>query len=311
MTLNRKIEIIDLGNKINEIIYKILIQVNDPKKIDPKILNDFVGENRTEKVRLIKGAETCEGEILTLYPYSMGIKPLDNDFKLNRDDNILVQFKHSRYEQQFVIQAVVKRMYSSWANMECQDPRDDQRYNFKLQEEVEFFELPQIFYDLIKKREVNIIRETLHQSLDEGKKAYQYIENIYPNSNLDIANLKHSSLDEQYFHTDYKRIFDTTPLKGDLRDVSQGGICILVDEKLYDKRNLLLVRFKTPSIENKDKEFCCNPLSFSLLGSVRSFSMVGRRQSLHVQFLKKLEESHLEDTFSTLEKYYKLTGRPL
>lgn len=311
MTLSRKIEIIDLGNKINEIIYKILIQVNDPQKIDPKILNDFVGENRTEKVRLIKGVETCEGEILTLYPYSMGIKPLDNDFKLNRDDNILVQFKHSHYEQQFVIQAVVKKMYSSWVNMECQDPRDDQRYNFKLQEEVEFFELPQIFYDLIKKREVNIIRETLHQSLDEGKKAYQYIENIYPNSNLDIANLKHSSLDEQYFHTDYKRIFDTTPLKGDLRDVSQGGICILVDEKLYDKRNLLLVRFKTPSIENKDKEFCCNPLSFSLLGSVRSFSMVGRRQSLHVQFLKKLEESHLEDTFSTLEKYYKLTGRPL
>jgi hypothetical protein len=96
-----------------------------------------------------------------------------------------------------------------------------------------------------------------------------------------------------------------------LRDISQGGICILLDEKLYDKRNLLLVRFKTPSIENKDKEFCCNPLSFSLLGSVRSFSMAGRRQSLHVQFLKKLEESHLEDTFSTLEKYYKLTGRPL
>jgi hypothetical protein len=112
-------------------------------------------------------------------------------------------------------------------------------------------------------------------------------------------------------YPDYKKILDTTPLKGDLRDVSQGGICILVDEKLYDKRNLLLVRFKTSLIENKDKEFFCNPLSFSLLGSVRSCSMVGSRQSLHVQFLKKLEESHLEDTFSTLEKYYKLTGRPL
>jgi hypothetical protein len=149
MTLNKKIEIIDIGNKINEIIYKILIQINDPKKIDPKILNDFIGENHTEKVKLINGAETCEGEILALYPYSMGIKPLDNDFKLNREDNILVQFKHSHYEQQFVIQAVVKKMYSSWVNMECHDPRDDQRYNFKLQEEVEFYELPQTFYDLI------------------------------------------------------------------------------------------------------------------------------------------------------------------
>ncbi|MCK5421715.1 MAG: hypothetical protein KAJ08_06100, partial [Deltaproteobacteria bacterium] len=75
MTLNKKTEIIDMGDKIHEITNRILIQVNDPKKIDPKMLNDFVGENRTEKVRLIKGAETCEGEILTLYPYSMGIKP--------------------------------------------------------------------------------------------------------------------------------------------------------------------------------------------------------------------------------------------
>lgn len=311
MTLNKKAEIIDIGNKIHEITNRILIQVNDPKKIDPKILNDFVGENRTEKVRLIKGDETCEGEILTLYPYSMGIKPLDKDFKLNCDDNILVQLKHSGYEQQFAIQAVVKKMYSSWANMECQDPRDDQRYHFKLQEEVDFFELPKIFYDLIKKREVNIIREILHQSLNEGGKVYQYIENIYPNSNLDLANPKHLSLDKKYFHADYKRILDTTPLKGDFRDISQGGVCILVDEKLYDKRNLLLVRFKTPAIGNKDKEFCCNPLSFSLLGSVRGFSMVGRRTSLHVQFLKKLEDNHLKDTFSTLEKYYKLTGRPL
>ncbi|MBW2552979.1 MAG: PilZ domain-containing protein [Deltaproteobacteria bacterium] len=164
---------------------------------------------------------------------------------------------------------------------------------------------------LIKRRAVHIIREILHQTTGEGKEAHKYIENIYSISDFDAANLKHSAPGEQYFHPDYKRILDTPPLKGDLRDISQGGICILLDEKLYDKRNLLLVRFKTPSIENKDKEFYCNPLSFSLLGSVRSFSMAGRRQSLHVQFLKKLGESHLEDTFSTLEKYYKLTGRPL
>lgn len=308
---NRKVEIIDIGNNIHEIVNKILIQVNDPKKIDPKILNDFVGENRTENVRLIKGAETCEGKILTLYPYSMGIKPLDKDFKLSCDDTIRVRFKHSRYEQQFVIQAVVKNMYSSWVNTECQDPRDDQRYHFKLQDAVEFYELPQIFYDLIKKREVAIIREIHHPSLNEGKKAYRYTENIYPKNHLDMANLKHSSLNEQIIHPDYKRIADTIPLKGYFRDVSQGGVCILVDEKLYDKRNLLMIRFETPSVENKDKAFCCNPLSFSLLGSVRGFGMVEGRQSLHIQFLKKLEESHLDDTFNILEKTYQRTGRPL
>ena len=311
MTPNKKIEIIDIGNKIHEIVNKILIQVNDPKKIDPKILNDFVGENRTENVRLIKGTETREGEILTLYPYSMGIKPLDKDFILSCDDTILVRFKHSRYERQFVIQAVVKNMYSSWVNTECQDPRDDQRYYFKLQDAVEFYELPHIFYDLIKKREVVIIREIHHPSLDEGKKAYRYEENIYLNNRLDMANLKHSSLDEQTIHPDYKRTVNAIPLKGDFRDVSQGGVCILVDEKLYDKRNLLMIRFETPFIENKDKEFCCNPLSFSLLGSVRGFGMVGGKQSLHIQFLKKLEESHVGNTFNILEKTYQRTGRPL
>ena len=311
MMLNKKTEIIDIGDAIHEIVYKILIQVNDPRKIDPRILNDFTGENRTEKVKLIKGTQSCEGELLSLYPYSMGIKPLDKDFKLHRDDTILVQFKHSTYDQQFVIQAVVKKTYSSWANMECQDPRYDQRYSFRLQKEVEFYELPQTFYDLIKRRAVHIIREILHQTTDEGKEAHKYIENIYSISDFDTANLKHSAPGEQYFHPDYKRISDTTPFKGDVRDISQGGICILLDEKLYDKRNLLLVRFDTPQIENINKDLCCNPQSFSLIGSVRDISIIGRKHSLHIQFLKKLEYNYLDDTFSTLEKYYKLTGRPL
>jgi len=96
-----------------------------------------------------------------------------------------------------------------------------------------------------------------------------------------------------------------------LRDISQGGICILLDEKLYDKRNLLLVRFDTPQIENINKDLCCNPQSFSLIGSVRDFSIIGRKHSLHIQFLKKLEYNSTDDTLSTLEKYYELTGRPL
>ena len=309
--LNKKIEIIDIDDKIRESISKILIQINDPRKIDPSILNDFIGKNSTEKVTLIKGEKTCKGDLLSLYPYSMGIKPLDEDFKLHRNDTILVQFKHPTHDQQFVIKAVVKRTLSSWVNMECQDPRYDQRYNFRLQREIEFFELPQKFYDLIKKREVHIIREVFHQPINEGKHIHHYRENIYSSSNLDTANLDQLSTGQQLIHPDYKRMLATHPLKGDLRDISRGGIHILLDDKLYDKRNLLFVRFDTPLVKNINPLLSCNPLSFNLLCSIRGFSTIGRKHGLHIQFLKRLEDDYLDDTFSTLENYYKFIGKPL
>jgi len=309
--LNKEIEIIDISEKIHEIIYKVTIQINDPRKIDPRILKDFTGKDRTKKVTLIKGNQTCKGDLLTPYPHSMGIKLLDEDFKLQCNDTILVQFKHPTYDQHFVIQAVVKKIYSSWITMECQDPRYDRRYNFKLEEEVEFFELPQTFYDLIKRREIHIIREILHQTISEGKHAHQYIENIYSNINLANENLKHLRLEQQHFHPDYKRLLTTSPLKGALRDISRGGICILLDDKWYDKRNLLLVRFNTPLVENISPALRCNPLSFNLLGSIRDSSTIGRKHGLHIQFLKRLEDEYLDDMFSILEKRYKLIGKPL
>lgn len=309
--LNKKTEIIDISEKIHEIIYKIIIQVNDPRKIDRRILKDFIGKDRTKKVTLIKGNQTCEGDLLTTYPHSMGIKILDKNFQLNRNDTILVQFKHPTYDQHFVIQAVVKKVYSSWISTECRDPRYDRRYNFRLQKEMELFELPQTFYNLIKKRGVHIIREIIHQKISEGKHIHRYIENIYSDINLENADLEHLSLEQQYFHPDYKKVLDTTSFKVSLRDISRGGICILLDEKLYDKRNLLLLKFNTPLVENINQALRCNPLSFNLLGSIRGFSAIGRKHGLHIQFLKRLEDEYLDDTFITLEKYYKLTGRPL
>jgi len=309
--LNKKTEIIDISERVHEIIFKVIIQINDPRKIDPRIHKDFIGKDRTKKVTLIKGNQTCQGDLLTPYPHSMAIKLLDKNFQLNPNDTILVQFTHPTYDQHFVIQAVVKKVYSSEVITECRDPRYDQRYNFRLQKKVELLELPHTFYDLIKKREVHIIREILHHTISKGKHLHQYRENIYSNINLENAHLEYLNLEQQYFHPSYKRLLDTTPLKGDLRDISRNGICILLDDELYDKRNFLLVKFTTPLVENINLALSCNPLSFNLLGSIRRVSTIGRKHGLHIQFLKRLEDEYLDNTLSILEKYYKLIGRPL
>ena len=128
---NESIEIIDISDKIHELIYQITKLVNGPKNIDQRILKDFIGKDCTHKIKLIKGNQACEGELLTLSQHSMGIKPLNKDFKLHRNDTILVQIQHPAYDQQFIIQTVVKKVFPSWVNTECQDPRYDKRYNYK------------------------------------------------------------------------------------------------------------------------------------------------------------------------------------
>ena len=309
--INKKTEIIDVSDTIHEITHKIIIQINDPRKIDGKILKDFIGKNGAEKVTLIKGKQVCKGELLTLYPYSMGIKPLNKNFKLNRNDAILVQIKHPTHDTQFVIQAVVKMVFSSWVNAECQDPRYDRRYNFKLQNEIEFFEAPHILYDLIKRKEVHIVRETLRKEAKEGGYVHSYTENICTQITPESARIKNVSPAHQYLHPDYEKLLTSAPLNGGLRDISQGGICILLNDKLYDNRNLLLTRFTTPHIENINPVLNCNPLSFNLFGFVRGFSTLGRRYGLHIQFLKRLEDNTLDTILSKLENYYKRTGLPL
>jgi len=309
--LDKKTEIIDLGEKIHEIIYKVTVQIDDPRKIDKRILKDFIGKDSSKKITLIKENQTCEGDLLNPYPHSMSIKIMNEDFELQRNDTILVQFKHPAYDQRFVIQAVVKKVYPSWATMECQDPRYDCRYNFRLRKEVELFELPQMFYDLIKKREVYIIRETSHQNISEGQYLHQYTENIYSNIDLNNASLTQSSLGPQNFHPDYQKVLATMPLKGELRDISRGGICILLDDILYQKRNLFLTRFTNPSVENINPALSCNSLSFNFLSSIRDLSKIGRKHGIHMQFMKRVEDDYLDSIFSTLEKYYKLLGKPL
>jgi hypothetical protein len=309
--LNKKTEIIDLGEKIHEIIYRVIVQINDPRKIDKRILKDFLGKGHTEKVKIIKGKQVCEGELLNLYPYSMGIKPLDKNFKLKRNDTILVQLKHPTYDQHFVMQAVVIKVFSSWVNAECQDPRYDKRYNFRLQSEIDFFVIPHTFYDLIKRGGVHIAREILHQVADKGGIVHSYAENIFSRSNSESDILKDVSKGQQHLHPEYKSLLTNTPLRGNLKDISQGGICILLNDKLYDKKNLLLARFATPPIENINPQLNCDPLFFNLLGAVRGFSTIGSRYGLHIQFLKRLEDDILDDTLSKLETYYKRTGKPL
>jgi hypothetical protein len=308
---NENIEIIDISDKIHEILYQITKLVNGPQDIDQRILKDFIGKERTQTVKLIKGNQVCEGELLTLSPYSMGIKPLDKDFKLLRNDTILVQIQHPAYDQQFIIQTVVTKEFASWANTECQDPRYDKRYNFRLQNDIELLELPHLFYDLVNKREVHIIREILHHTVNEENHTHHYKENIYSHIPADTANPSKTSLGPQHFHPDYTRILATSPLRADFRDISQGGICILLDEEFYDNKNLLLVRFETPLVSNINPALSCDPLTFNLLGSIRGFGTIGRKYSLHIKFLKSLEDDHLDDTLRKLEKYYKSTGNPL
>jgi hypothetical protein len=241
----------------------------------------------------------------------MGIKPLNKDFKLLRNDTILVQIQHPAYDQQFIIQTVVKKKFSSWVNTECQDPRYDKRYNFRLQNDIELLELPHLFYDLVKNKEVHIIREILHHTVNKGKHTHHYIENIYSHIPADTANLSKTSLELQHFHPDYTRILATPSLRTSFRDISQGGICILLDEEFYDNKNLLLVRFETPLVRNTNPTLNCDPLTFNLLGSIRGFGTIGRKYSLHIKFLKSLEDDHLDDTLRKLEKHYKSTGNPL
>jgi hypothetical protein len=308
---DKHIEIIDASEKIHEMIYKVIVQINDPRKMDKRVLESFVGEDSSQKVTLVKGGQSCKGDLLNADPHSMGINLPDEDFEILRNDRILVQFKHPTYDKYFVIQTMVKKVYSSWVNVECQDPRYDQRYDFKLQSEIEFIELPQEFYNLIKKRKVHIVREILYQKTSKGKPVHKYTEGIYSGLNLKNADLKELNLGEKYLHPDFRRVLTTTPLKGELRNISQGGICILLDDKIYEKRNLLLVRLTTPSLEGINTALNCDSLSLNILGVIRSFSTIGRKHGLHIQYLKRLEVEQLDNTLSILEKNYKLTGKPL
>ena len=308
---NKHIEIIDASEKIHEIIYKVIVQINDPRKMDKRILENFVGEGSSQRVTLVKGDQSCKGDLLNTDPYSMSISLPDDCFEIERDDKILMQFKHPTYDTCFVIQTIVKNVYSSWVNVECQDPRYDQRYNFKLQSEIEIFELPHKFYNLIKKRKVHIIREILYQATGKGKPVHVYTEGIYSGLNLKNGDLEGLNLGEKYLHPDLSRMLTTTPLKGVLRNISQGGICILLDDKLYDRRNLLLIRLTTPLLEGINTALNCDSLSLSILGVIRSLSTIGRKHGLHIQYLKRLEVEHLDSTLSILEKNYKLTGKPL
>ena len=55
----------------------------------------------------------------------------------------------------------------------------------------------------------------------------------------------------------------------------------------------------------------CDSLSLNILGVIRNFSTIGRKHGLHIQYLKRLEVEHLDNTLSILKKNYKLTGKPL
>ena len=214
---DKHIEIIDASEKIHEMIYKVIVQVNDPRKMDKRVLESFVGEDSSQKVTLVKGDQSCKGDLLNTDPYSMSINLPDEYFEILRNDRILVQFKHPTYDKHFVIQVMVKKVYSSWVNVECQDPRYDQRYDFRLQSEIEFFELPHKFYNLIKKREVHIVREILYQTTGKGTPVHKCTEGIYSGLNLKSADLEELNLGEKYLHPDFRRMLTTTPLKGELR----------------------------------------------------------------------------------------------
>jgi len=99
---DQHIEIIDASEKIHEMIYKVVVQINDPRKMDKRVLESFVGEGSSQKVTLVKGDQSCKGDLLNTDPYSMSIDLPDEYFKILRNDRILVQFKHPTYDNHFV-----------------------------------------------------------------------------------------------------------------------------------------------------------------------------------------------------------------
>lgn len=303
-------EIIDINDRIHDIVYKRLVQVNHPYKIEPRVLESYIsGENQKDLI-LIHGEATTKVSIVNINHNSIVVELLENGFKVDRHDKVLVVFDHPSYNTAYALQTMVEKTVFSEYWLRYLDPRFEKRYKFQQKNELKFYCVPLEIYNLIKNRQVQLIRQTI---VDKGDQEEKIIisDNIYSGINLRELNNENLDLNTDNFHSDYKSLLEKPPKKASLKDISLGGLCIVVDEEPYDNKGLILVKIEIPPINSDDSAVLCNPLSLLLFGSIKVISKTGKRYGIHIAFLKRLDAHFSDSHFSVAEKHYNHIKEPI
>ena len=303
-------EIVDISNKIHDLIYRNLVQVNHPHKIEPRVLESYISGDNQKDLILTHGEATTKASILNINQNSIVVELLKESFKLGKNNRTLIVFNHPTYNKTFVIQAIVERTDFSKCWLKYLDPRFDNRYKFQLKNDLNFYSVPSIFYNFIKNRQVQIIRQTLIDK-EEQEKRITLNDGIYSGVNLNDPNIENLDLDADNLHSDYRSMLEKPPKKASLKDISRGGSCIVLDEEPYESKGLILVNIETPSINFDDPKVVCNPLSLQLLGAIRGISKIDDKYGVHIAFLKRLNTDFSDIIFSALEKYDEHVKEPI
>jgi len=303
-------EIIDISDRIHDMIYQDLVQVNHPYKIESRVLESYISGENQKNLILAHGEATTKASILKINQSSIVIELLKKSFKLEKDNRVLIVFNHPTYNKTFVLQTMVEKTVFSKCWLKYLDPRLYKRYKFQLKNDLKFYSVPSKIYNLIKNRQVQIIRQTLVDK-EEQEKRLTLNDSIYSGVNLNDPNIENLDLDADNLHSDYRSLSEKPSKKASLKDISRGGLCIILDEEVYESEGLILVNIGIPSINSDDPQVVCNPLSLQLLGAIRGISKINSKYGVHIAFLKRLNADFSDAIFSVLEKYYDYIKEPI
>jgi hypothetical protein len=294
-------EIIDVSDKIHELIYRDRILIRHPHAIEPRVLEGFLGSNNQENVVLVNGEVTTHATLLRVNDNSMVVKLCDESLRFDRHQSILAVFNHSAYDKIFLLQTTVEKIIFSEYWLKYIDPRFDKRYKFPLPTPVKFYLMPPTFYRLIKNREVQIIRHKIVQKEGDQEKV-SVNDDVYHGINLNDSRLKDLELSTDNFHPDYKSLLARILREGTLKDISLGGVCLAVTEEPYQDSGLILLHLEISSHDAHTPT-----LSLKMLGAMRGISKKNEACGIHVAFLKRLDAHPSDFIFTKLEDHYSET----
>ena len=303
-------EILDIGDKIHSIVYKRFVQVNHPHKIEPRVLESYISGENHKGLILAHGEATTKASIININSNFIVVDLLEGSFNLERNNRVLIVFNHPSYNTTFVLQTMVERTSFSECCLRYLDPRFEKRYKFQLKNELEFYCVPPEIYNLIKNRQVQLTRQTI---VDKGDQEEKIIisDNICSGINLRELNNKNLDLNTDNLHPEYRSLLEKPSKKAFLKDISLGGLCIVVDEEPYEKEGLILVKEEIPPINSCNSAIVCNRLSLHLFGSIRGINKTGERYGVHIAFLKRLNAHFSDSHFSVAEKHYNHIKEPI
>ena len=295
-------EIINISDKIHDLIFKDIVQVNHPSKIEPRVLEGFVDGKNQAHLTLVNGKITTKANLLSINPASIDVELMDDTFRPERDDRVVIVFDLHTYNRTFILQTALERKFFSKLSLKFLDPRFDKRYPFQLKDGLEFYIVPPKFYDLIKNKEVQIIRRIFVDEEGPDRKI-AFKDAIYNGVNLNDPGFEKLDLNTDHLHPDFKVIFEKPSKSVSLKDISCGGLCVVLDEELFDNKGLILFKMEASSVNSSDPGINCNSLSLQLLGSIRGVNEVHNKHNIHIAFLKKLSKDFSGPIFSALERH--------